>query len=287
MHSHTDVSALSRDGTGKQLALSREREHELARLWRQHRHLAARERLVLSQLHHVVAIARKYRRRGGASLEELIAEGNFGLVRALDTFDPERGTRLVTYAVHWIRAYIAQYLVRAKSVVTAGLHSKIMAKVRRKRDQILRAQGDVWDLNEQISAQLGVSPARLNSLLERLDAHDQAWDPGAEQALGAFGAHEPHWSNPEETMLHAERQSRLCAVLWQIVATLDDRERYIVQRRLMAHREEVLSLSEIGRHFGFSRERARQLEARAIRKIKNRFVRAQNSGDELNHHDAA
>ena len=272
---------------GEQLVLSREREHDLAQLWHQHRDAAARDQLVRSQLHNVMAVARKYRRCGPVAMEELIAEGNFGLVKAIDKFDPERGTRLVTYAVHWIRVYISQYLVRARSVVSAGLHSKVVAKVRRKRDEILRAQGEVANLHEQMATQLALSPARLSSLLERVDARDQSWDAAAEEAPGAvLGDHDATWCNPEESMLRAEAQARVFSTLRRLVAMLDDRERYIVERRVMAHREDQLSLTEIGRHFGFSRERARQLEAHAMNKIKIGLAQAQTSGAPL-HHDAA
>jgi RNA polymerase sigma-32 factor len=271
-----------------QHVLSREREHELARQWRLHLDPAARDLLVRSQLHNVVAIARKYRRSGRASLEELIAEGNYGLVRALDKFDPERGTRLVTYAVYWIRAYISRYLVRARSVVNAGLHATAVAKVRRKRDEILSAQGDVPTLNEQVASELALSAARLDSMLERVDARDQSWDATAEEPLSSVSAtSDAHCPNPEETILQAETQSRVSASLWQLVAALDDRERYIVERRTMAHREEQLTLADIGCHFGVSRERARQLEARALSKIRTGLARAQTGHDWLFDHDAA
>jgi RNA polymerase sigma-32 factor len=255
---------------------TREQEHDLARRWRQHGDVAARDQLARSQLGHVVTIAHRYRRYGTASVEELIAEGNFGLVRALDKFDPDRGTRFVTYAVYWIRASISQYLRRSRSMVSAGVHSKVLSKIRRTRDQILRVNGAVANLDAQIAAQLDLSPLKLQGLLQRLDVRDVPWDHTTEDTPGAAtaGTNEPHWVTGEETVVSAESREQLSSAVSLVVATLDDRERYIVERRLMAPAEEELSLAEIGRHFEISRERARQIEARAMRKVRAGLVRS-------------
>ncbi|HEX4340594.1 MAG TPA: sigma-70 family RNA polymerase sigma factor [Polyangiaceae bacterium] len=255
-------------------AMSREREHELAQRWRLHGDFPARDELARAQLGHVVLIARRYHRCGGASLEELVAEGNFGLVKALEGFDPERGTRLVTYAVYWIRAYISQYLLRSRSVVTAGVQSKLVSRIRRAREGILKASGDVANLNDQIAEQLAISPLKLDGLLERMASRDVPWDLETEGSPSSTVSNDAHWLSAEETALSAETRVLLCEAVAQALSRLDDRERYIVKRRLMAHRDEQLSLTEIGRHFGFSRERARQLELRALRKIKAGLVRS-------------
>jgi RNA polymerase sigma-32 factor len=248
--------------------LSREREHELAVLWYRHGNTRARDLLIRANLHHVVAIARRHRRHDSATLEELIAEGNFGLVRALAKFDLERGTRFVTYAAFWIRAYILQYLTRSKSLVTTGVHSKALSKIRRARDEI-RARGAVGDSDEEVAARLTLSPERLRSLTERLSVGDVPWDGPIEAVFsggsGALGSRE---LDPEEKLVDAETRMQWWQAVSQVVAQLDERERYIVEQRLMAHREEQLSLADIGRHFRVSRERARQLEQRAMHKLK-------------------
>lgn len=261
---------------GRYPEYTREQEHELAKRWCQHGDILARELLARAQLRHVVAIAGRYRRYGTASVEELIAEGNFGLVKALEKFDPDRGTRFVTYAVYWIRAYISQYLLRSRSIVSSGVQSKVLLKVRRARDEILQAHGERADLNDQIATRLALTPSELCGLLQRLDMRDVPWDHATEDAPGASttGANEPHWVNGEENLVTAERSARLSSAVSFVVATLDDRERFIVQRRLMAPRGDELTLAEIGRHFGFSRERARQLEARAMRKVKTGLARS-------------
>jgi RNA polymerase sigma-32 factor len=268
-------------------AMSREREHELAQRWRLHGDVQARDELVCAQLRQVVNVARRYRLYGGASLEELIAEGNFGLVKAIEKFDPERGTRLVTYAVYWIRAYISQYLLRSRSVVTAGVHSKLLSRIRRMRDGILKSTGDAANLNDQIAEQLALSPPRLDGLLERMESRDVPWDPETEEMPSGSASNEGYWRSAEETALSMETRVLLCEAVSQALCRLDDRERYVVKRRLMAHRDEQLSLAEIGRQLGFSRERARQLEARALRKVKLGLERAGVHTEQRTNHDAA
>jgi RNA polymerase sigma-32 factor len=269
--------------------VSREQEHELALRWRRDGDISARDSLLRSQLRYVVAIARKYRRYGCASLDELVAEGNFGLVKALDKFDPERGTRLVTYASYWIRAYISQYLMRSRSIVSSGVRSKVLSKIRRKRNEILQTRGDVANLNEQVAEHLALSPDKLHGLLERMDVHDLSWDPTVEDTPGGSpaAAGEPVSARADERLISAERGNLLSVVLSVLVSQLDDRERYIVQGRLMAHRDDELTLAEIGRYFGFSRERARQLEARAMKKVKLGLARSQLASEYLSRRDAA
>jgi RNA polymerase sigma-32 factor len=259
--------------------LSREREHELAVRWYRHGDPMARDLLIRANLHHVVAIARRHRRHDSATLEELIAEGNFGLVRALAKFDLERGTRFVTYAAFWIRAYMFQYLTRSKSLVTTGVHSKALSKIKRARDEI-RALGAVGDTDEEVAARLTLSPERLRSLTERLNIGDVPWDGPIEAVFsGGSGALESREPNPEDRLLDAETSMQHWQAVTQVVAQLDDRERYIVEQRLMAHREEQLSLADIGRHFRVSRERARQLEQRAMHKLKAALLRSSVGAD--------
>jgi RNA polymerase sigma-32 factor len=258
--------------------LSREREYELAARWHRHGDTSARNLLIRANLHHVVAIARGHRRHDSVTLEELIAEGNFGLVRALAKFDPERGTRFVTYAAFWIRAYMFQYLVRSRSLVTTGVHSKVLSRIRRARDEV-RANGGAGDADEEIAARLTLSPERLRSLTERLNVRDVPWEATLEGASRGSVAFESRELNPEDGFLDAETSMRRWQAVTQVVAQLDERERYIVEQRLMAHRDEELSLADIGRHFRVSRERARQLELRAMHKLKAALLRSSVGAD--------
>ena len=259
----------------RQPVISRELERELAQRWRDHGDTAARDLLVRSQLRNVVEIARRYRRYSGATLDDLIAEGNFGLVKALAKFDPERGTRFVTYAVYWIRAYMLQYLVRTRSMVTTGVKSKVLSRIRRAREEIVKANGEGTDVDEQIAQRLALSPVRLRSLLERMEVHDVSWDPATQDTPGGSLASSLSLSSSvEDTVMAAETGMWLTSAVSAVLSKLDERERFIIEQRLMAHSEDELSLADIGRHFGVSRERARQLEARAMRKVKAGLAQA-------------
>ncbi|HTA94194.1 MAG TPA: sigma-70 family RNA polymerase sigma factor [Polyangiaceae bacterium] len=251
------------------VTISPEQEHDLAQRWVKFGDKSARDLLVRAQFQHVYATARRYKHHTSATLNELIAEGNFGLVKALSKFDPDRGTRFATYAVYWIRSYISQYLVRSRSLVSSGTQSKALARVRRTRDAIIRAGGETDDVNEQVAARLAVTPEKLHSFLERMEAHDVPWDATTEGATRApLSGRDSLSYDAEERLIAAETGERLSKAVALVVSNLDRRERYIVQQRLMAAREEALSLAEIGRRFGVSRERARQLELRALRKVR-------------------
>jgi RNA polymerase sigma-32 factor len=256
--------------------LTREREHELVLRWREHRDASARDLLIRSQLRNVVIIARRYRHEACATFEELIAEGNFGLIEALAKFDPSQGTRFVTYAVYWIRAYISRYLRRSRSLVASGVQSKLFAKIRYERARIAAAPSDGRDADELVAARLAISPEKLRSLVERLQLRDVSWDTETEDSCSGrlMEVVESLSRSPEDAVLRAEAKSQVSRVVSQALPTLDARERYVVERRSMAHREEQLSLAEIGRRLGVSRERARQIEARALRKLRAALARS-------------
>jgi RNA polymerase sigma-32 factor len=256
--------------------LSREREHELALRWREYGDASARDVLIRSQLSNVVAVARRYRHEASATFEDLIAEGNFGLIQALAKFDPDQGTRFVTYAIYWIRAYILQYLTRSRSLVVSGVQSKLFAKIRHERARVAGAPSNGGDADELVAARLAISPEKMRSLVERLELRDTCLDTELEDSRSGrlMGVVESLSLNPEDAVLRMEAKSQISFAVSQALSTLDARERYVVERRSMAHQEEELSLAEIGRHFRVSRERARQIEARAMRKLRAAFARS-------------
>ncbi|MET0794250.1 MAG: sigma-70 family RNA polymerase sigma factor [Polyangiaceae bacterium] len=263
--------------------LTRAQELELSQRFRVHGDLVARDQLVRSQLATVATIARTYRRYS-STVDELIAEGNFGLVHAIAKFDPERGTRLVTYAAYWIRAYILAYLTRSKTLVSSGVHSKLLGKLRRERTKVTNLLGEGAATEASIAERLNVSQEKLRSLSERLELRDLPLHEDSAESGGGFGSLVAPSPTGEETLLFSETRERVQKAVSLAMKGLDARERYIVQNRLMAHREDELSLAEIGRNLGVSRERARQLEARAKRKIKNGLAR---ESDVSNWSDAA
>jgi RNA polymerase sigma-32 factor len=231
--------------------------------------------LIEAHLRYVVAIALGHRRYG-LPMGDLIAEGSLGMVHALERFDASRGTRFVTYAAYWIRAYVLGHILRSWSLVGVGsgaLRSKTFFKLRRERARIANLVGENDRADELLAQAMGLSVARVVSLRNRLEARDVSIDSNVTPDSGLTLADTliAGGSNQEEAVGDGEFGARLHSAVGQAVSALDERERYIVQMRLMADSEEELSLAEIGRRLGVSRERARQLEARAIDKLKTRI----------------
>jgi RNA polymerase sigma-32 factor len=254
---------------------TREEELELVSAYRERGDEAAREALVRAHLRHVVAIALKYRRYG-MPVADLVAEGNFGIVHALGKYDPVRGTRFVTYAAYWVRAYILNYIIRSWSLVGVGsgaLRSKTFFKLRRERVRITNLVGEGPEADELLAKSMNLPVEKVTAMVRRLEARDlsldaQVWDDSATTVLDTLAA---PGNDQEQLVAEREQSINVKAVVRDSLKHLDKRERYIVEKRLMADREEELSLAEIGRRLGVSRERARQLEARARRKLKGRI----------------
>ncbi len=256
--------------------LSREDEVEYARAWRQRQDRRAGDKLVRAHMRYVVATAAKYKRYG-VPMNELIAEGNFGLVHALRKFDPERGFRFVTYAAYWIRAYILNHIIRSWSLVGSGsgaLRSKMFFKLRRERVRLANLVGDRDEAEEQLAEQMKVSREQLTGMLRRLEARDVSLDMKVfdDSMTSLVDTLVSEGESQERSLLSGEISGHLKSTVGAAVDKLDPRERYIVESRLMADSEEKLSLAEIGRNLGVSRERARQLESRAKMKLRSQLI---------------
>jgi RNA polymerase sigma-32 factor len=256
-------------------ALTREEEQDLVIRFRTQGDEAARETLIAAHLRYVVAIALKYQRYG-VPLEELVSEGNFGLVHALGKFELDRGTRFVTYAAYWIRAYVLNHVIRSWSLVGVGsgaLRSKMFFRLRRERVKIANLVGEGPEAETMLAQSLGLPEATVSAMLRRLDARDVSLDAkpvdGSSTSLGDLLVTPD--SSQEEFFAASELDARRRVAVKSALSELDERERYIVEKRLMADREDELSLAEIGRQLGVSRERARQLEVRAKRKLRTKI----------------
>src|SRR5260221_1811969 len=255
--------------------LTREQELVLSTAWAERADAAAADQLVRAHLRYVVAIALKYRRYG-VPLSELIAEGNFGVVHALKKFQPERGNRFVTYAAYWIRAYVLNYIIRSWSLVGAGsgaLRSKMFFKLRRDKVRVLNLVGDGEAADDLLAARLGLSREQVQGMLRRLEARDvsldaKVFDDSGTAVLDTLVA---PGQDQEQSLASSGVRDRLRDAVHDAIEELDTRERFIVEKRLMADPEDELSLAELGRQLGDSRERARQLEARAKKKLKGRL----------------
>lgn len=260
--------------------LSREQEFALAQQFVQQEDWDAAHEMVVSNLRFVVKVAHEYR---GYNLKllDLIQEGNIGLMMAVKKFEPDRGYRLISYAVWWIRAYIQNFIMRSWSLVKLGTtqaQRKLFFKLRSEKDRIEReAQDGVTSVAEALAARLGVSEQDVSEMDVRLGARDFSLD--LELQEGARQTHLDLLPNVE-TLADQEAQSadrQVKTLLHGMVDTqmrlFNDKERYIMSNRLMT--DEPATLQEIGKRFRISRERARQIEGNVLRKMR---VALQGSG---------
>ncbi len=270
-------------------SVSREEELALIRRWRTEQDESARDALVRSSLRHVVAIAKRYQRYG-VPLADLISEGNFGVVRALNKFDADRGTLFITYASYWVRACILQHVLRSWSIVGSGLpRSRLFFKLRRERAKVANLIEDGSKLNEVLAERLNISQERLRGLLQRVDQRDcsldaEVYQDGSVTLVNTLVSSE---LDQEQIALANEFGGNAARAVRDAMTVLDERERYIVENRLLADSDAELSLADIGRTLGVSRERARQLEERAKRKLKHRIATGAGSAGWLESHWAA
>jgi RNA polymerase sigma-32 factor len=248
--------------------LGAEQERELARRFRDGDGRAGHQ-LVAANLRFVVKVAFEYRSYG-LRMPDLVQEGNIGLMRAVQKFDPEKQIRLISYAVWWIRAYIQNHILRSWSLVKLGTtqaQRKLFFSLARTRRALEHAGDEPGDVGE-IARSLSVKPAEVVEMSMRLDRRDQSLDqPVGEDGWATHGYRLPA-STPSahEELAAAELQLQVGDGVRAALARLDARERFIIEQRIMA--EPPMSLRELGHHFGFSRERARQLELRATEKLR-------------------
>ena len=252
--------------------LSREDEHQLALRAREGDQDAA-DRLVEANLRYVVAIGLQYRRYG-VTLGDLIAEGSVGLVTAVRKFDPHRGTRFVTYAGYWIRAFVLEAVVRSSTMIGAGsgpFRSKLFFRLRRERARLSNLIADPEELIATLAADFDTTPAKMTELLRRLDQREISLDaPAYNDSDATLVEMLPGSAEPQDVVVaRRRRQSGIELRLEGALSVLDDRERLIVEKRILS--DDSASLASLGRELGVSRERARQLEARAKKKLAVEF----------------
>jgi len=248
--------------------LSREEEHKLALRAREGDQDAA-DRLVEANLRYVIAIGLQYRRYG-VTLGDLIAEGSVGLVTAVRKFDPHRGTRFVTYAGYWIRAFVLEAVVRSSTMIGAGsgpFRSKLFFRLRRERARLSNLIADPEELIATLAAEFDTTSEKMTELLRRLDQREISLDaPAYHDSDATLVEMLPGTTEPQDAIVaRRRRQSGIQMRLEGALSVLDDRERLIVEKRILS--DDSASLASLGRELGVSRERARQLEARAKKKL--------------------
>lgn len=257
--------------------LSREQELELANRFRHANDLEAARQLVLSHLRFVVHIARGYTGYG-LPVGDLIQEGNVGLMKAVKRFDPDVGVRLVSFAVHWIRAEIHEYVLRnwrLVKVATTKSQRKLFFNLRRFKKNL----GWLTEAETQaVALDLGVSPREVTEMEQRLSSRDVAFDPAPdsddEEAVYSPSAYLPHPSADPAVAVEREQwdedsTDRVAAAL----ESLDDRSQQILRSRWMTDKK--ATLHELADRYGVSAERIRQIEAQAIKKLRQMVVGAE------------
>ncbi|MCX7933521.1 MAG: RNA polymerase sigma factor RpoH [Rhodovarius sp.] len=252
--------------------LQPEEEYELAKRWRDHGDEQAAHRLVTSHLRLVAKIAMGYRGYG-LPLGELISEGNVGMMQAVKRFDPDRGFRLATYAMWWIRAAIQEYILHSWSLVKMGTtasQKKLFFNLRRLKGQMAALEdGDLApEVVAKIAHSLQVPEADVVSMNRRLSAPDNSLNaPLRTDSDGEW----QDWlvdesENQEEALAEQEDMSNRKALLANALKTLNERERHIlIERRL---KDEPTTLEELSKQYNISRERVRQIEVRAFEKLQ-------------------
>ncbi len=255
--------------------LSVEEEQRLARRYRDTKDTRAGHALVTANLRFVVKVAYEYRSYG-FRVADLIQEGNIGLMRAVQKFDPDKEIRLISYAVWWIRAYIQNYILRSWSLVKLGTtqaQRKLffsLARTRRELDRMSAEHGADSDGEDEgkVARKLHVKPGEVREMAQRMDGRDLSLDApmGEDGTFSHVDFVVDGGPGQDDELGAAQEQQVMAARVALALARLDERERYIVEQRVMT--DAPMTLKDLGEHFGFSRERARQLEIRAKEKLK-------------------
>src|SRR5688572_26800692 len=249
--------------------LSREVELDLARRLRNDGDLDAARQLVLSHLRFVVHIARGYSGYG-LPVGDLIQEGNVGLMKAVKRFDPSLNVRLVSFAVHWIRAEIHEYVLRnwrLVKIATTKAQRKLFFNLRLLKKNLSWLSADE---TKAVAQDLGVSTAEVTEMEKRLAARDMSFDPTPESDEDEVYSPAAYLQSPNSDPALAveddEWESDSTDRLQTALARLDERSRDIVQRRWMT--EDKATLHELADKYGVSAERIRQIESNAIGKLR-------------------
>ena len=253
--------------------LARDEEFMLAKAWREHQDSDAAHRMVTSHLRLVAKIAMGYRGYG-LPIGEVISEGNVGLMQAVKKFEPDKGFRLATYAMWWIRASIQEYILRSWSLVkmgTTAAQKKLFFNLRKAKSAISAFQeGDLHpDQVSQIATKLGVLDAEVISMNRRLSGPDASLNA----PLRADG--ESEWQDwledkdavsQETYVAESQERTQRMSLLETAMTELNDRERHIMTERRL--KDDPTTLEELASQYGVSRERVRQIEVRAFEKLQ-------------------
>lgn len=258
--------------------LKPDEEYMLAKTWREHDDVEAAHKLVTSHLRLVAKIAMGYRGYG-LPVAELISEGNVGMMQAVKRFDPERGFRLATYAMWWIRAAIQEYILHSWSLVkigTTAAQKKLFFNLRKLKGQMQAI--DEGDLKpEQVKAiaeKLDVSEGDVMSMNQRMAGHDHSLN--APLRVDGEGEWQDWLVDDDEGQEHhlaeSEELQKRRALLTKAMENLNERERHIISERRL--KDDPTTLEDLSSVYNISRERVRQIEVRAFEKLQKAIKNA-------------
>lgn len=253
--------------------LEKDEEYSLAKRWVDHGDVAAAHRLVTSHLRFVAKIAMGYRGYG-LPVSDLISEGNIGLMQAVKRFDPDKGFRLSTYAMWWIKAAIQEYVLRSWSLVKIGssaTQKRLFFNLRRLKNRLQAfGEGSLSPENvERIAEELDVSEQDVMDMDTRFTVSDQQLNArvGGEDGGAEFMDFLASGEESQETQLvEQEEKSQRQQLLTQAIGTLAAREQDILTKRRL--QEPAITLEELSQEYNISRERVRQIEVRAMEKLQ-------------------
>lgn len=250
--------------------LSPEEEFELALKYREKGDIEAAHQLITSNLRFVVKIALEYKNYG-LKLLDLIQEGNIGLMMAVKKFDPLRGYRFISYAVWWIRAYIQNFIIKSWSLVKIGTtqaQKKLFYKLGKVRRLLEAPQGDHPQSYEDIAKDLGVKEEEIHEMEQRMGRRDLSLDLpfDEDQELTPLALLSDDSPDQEDMLIRTQDSQIQKNEISKALASLSERERYIITHRIMS--DNPLTLREIGDTLHLSRERIRQIEKEALTKLR-------------------
>jgi RNA polymerase sigma-32 factor len=259
--------------------LTPEKERELAVLYYDKGDLKAAHTLVTANLRFVIKVASEYRAYGMRMLD-LVQEGNIGLMMAVKKFNPHRGYRLITYAVHWIRAYIQKYILQSWSLVKIGTtqaQRKLFYKLNQAKNALKGGRADAESeigMTESLAEALDVKDKDVVEMEMRMSGRDFSLDNtlDVEGGVSYLDRLESTAQNQEDELIDAEEEVLREEGVHKALATLSDRENYVVEHRILA--EKPSTLQEVGDHLKISRERVRQIEVGALKKLKGELWQA-------------
>jgi len=256
--------------------LTAEQEVALGRRWKNHEDVDAARQLVLSHLRLVVAVSRNYLGYG-LPQADLIQEGNIGLMKAVHRFDPERGVRLVSFALHWIRAEIHEHVLRnwrLVKIATTKAQRKLFFNLRsmkRTSAALTRAEA------KTIAKKLGVKPEEVLEMETRIAGGDVSLDPtpGDEDAITPIAYLADPDEEPAEILERRQTASNRSKGLRTAMAQLDDRSRRIIEARWLREDDDAATLQELANEYGVSAERIRQIESKALKTMRAQMAHVQ------------